>query len=278
MKTRKIRNEDRTADTYTPSPAYNLSMGRLNTYSLQHHQCQELNEKYYLVLIDPYNNENLHNSLPIVTNLNELENGLYIYVLLSLDDNPPTIYCIKTYNLYELGTKHQQLIHRIACSNGECKKYVLYYAGELEKTQSSIIFNFYSGTFKMETKLKKRTIPNDIDFMRTNIISLLENPSLSVEYIDAPLITSNRTELQLTQTDLDFFKSLGAIIYVFDNKEKCKQYLLSAAVSPSKTKYELPSKMQIKITNDATLYGGKKSNKRVKSKKTKKYLKNKRYY
>ena len=107
---------------YTPEPKYSMTHSNINN------QCGKINDKYYLIEINPYTNELLTSSLPIFTNINELENGIYIYVVLGFDVlDVPQIYLLKTLNLYELGTKHQQLIHRISYINNKCKKFKLYY-------------------------------------------------------------------------------------------------------------------------------------------------------
>jgi len=112
-----------------------------------------------------------------------------------------------------------ELIHRIVCENNVCKKYNLYYAGELIKQDSHITFNFYSGTFKMEAKIKKRELPMDIQYVSK---MLNENNTYIVDFSDTPIITS---ESLIFTDDLQLFKSFGASIYEFDNKEKCKKYL-----------------------------------------------------
>ena len=127
--------------TYQPKP-FNLTKKGVNdNYTIYHRQCQEVNGKYYLIIINPYTNVHLL-SLPITTNINELDNGLYVYVMLSLNNEEPIMYYIKTNTISEFGTKHHQLIHRISCQNDTCKKYKLYYAGEIEKNnnQVSLIF------------------------------------------------------------------------------------------------------------------------------------------
>jgi hypothetical protein len=242
-----------TIQKYTPEPKYSMTHSNINNFRINHNQCGKINDKYYLIEINPYTNELLTSSLPIFTNINELDNGIYIYVVLGFDvlefdDNDvPQIYLLKTLNLYELGTKHQQLIHRISCINNKCKKFKLYYAGELKKTDDTILFNFYSGTFKMETKIKKKHLPNDVEYM-----SQLLNSELPVEFIQTPLITSDA--FTLTEYDLDLYKSMGATIHEFEDKELCRNYSKYFYTNP---KQKIPEKIQQKLATESILYGGK---------------------
>jgi hypothetical protein len=236
---------------YIPQSKYSLTKNSINKYSIFHNQCQLLNDKYYLVYLNPYENENLNSSLPIYNNVNELNDGIYIFVILGFNENPPSVFFLKTFTLYEIGTKHHQLIHRIVCENNVCKKYNLYYAGELIKQGSHITFNFYSGTFKMETKIKKKELPMDIQYVSQ---MLNENNTHIVDFSDTPIITSE--SVIFTEDDLQLFKSLGASIYEFDNKEKCKKYLTYFGVSPLK-QTSFPPKLYEKIMTDSKKYGGK---------------------
>lgn len=248
---------------YFPEPAYNLTTNSINSYRILHRQCRELNGKYYIIDINPYKNKQLHSLLPIITNLNELEDGVYVYVLLSLDNSPPEIYLIKTYTSFEIGTKHQQLTHRIACSNNVCKKYKLYYAGELNKTGNEIKFNFYSGTFKMESKIKKNTLPKDIEFMK-EYLSNNYSSNESIEFMDEPIIT--KENIVFTERDLHELKGLGATIYEFDDKETCKKYYPLMVVSANNN-----TKKRINLTENTRLYGGiKRTRTKTKRKKTRK--------
>lgn len=258
METRRRSERASNSTMYTPDPAYKLSHSSINNYQINHNQCHSLNEKYYLIMIDPYTNEALKETLPIITNMTELDNGLYIYVMLSFDNEPPVMYCMRTYTLFEIGTKHHQLIHRIACLNESCKRYLLYYAGELEKTDDLITFNFYSGTFNMQTKITKKKMSKDIEFVKTYMSSFL-NDALEVEFVDSPLIT--RDKLLFTYEDLDTLKRIGAIIYEFDDREICKQHARRVAVSPLfSTNQQKPDP---NILRHSVLYGGKTKKRRV---------------
>jgi hypothetical protein len=245
---------------YLPESKYSMTHLNINKYRINHKQCGKLNDKYYLIEINPYTNELLKSSLPIYSEIKELIDGIYIYVVLGFDDEAPQIYLLKTLNLYELGTKHQQLIYRISCDNNSCKKFKLYYAGELQKIDNNIFFNFYSGTFKMETKIKKKLIQLDIDYM----VELLnkDNDNLPI-YKEEPFITSDA--FILTEEDLDLYKSMGANVYEFENEESCKNYSQYFYTNPTQN---IKVGLKKRLASESKLYGGLiKKTKRKKNKK-----------
>lgn len=63
---------------YMPDPKYSLTKNRIDNYVIFHNQCQMLNDKYYLVYLNPYENAQLDSSLPIYNNVNELDDGIYM--------------------------------------------------------------------------------------------------------------------------------------------------------------------------------------------------------
>jgi hypothetical protein len=256
----KVETLDRNPiENYIPTNTYRFNTRHIKSMIIKHPQCHMLNDKYYLVDFDSYCYNIRHpnktcKNFPIIINLNELdEGGIYVYVLLSFNDNEPIMYLIKTYTVYEFGTKHQQLIYRITCDNRGCKNYNLYYAGELQKKDNKIIFNFYSGTF-MKDKLNPETLTNDIEFMRNHISLLLFNPDIDIIFTDEPIITNEN--IIFTYDDLDQLKTLGAIVYEFDNKEDCKNHIKRTKVIAETPRIAKPNK-QILKTNTSRLYGGK---------------------
>lgn len=232
---------------YTPIAKYSLRKEDINNYVIRHKQCRQLGDNYYIVSINPYVNELLKTSLPIITIGDTLDDGIYIYIVLGLGKEPPVLYMIKTLTMYEFGTKHQQLVHRIACTKNKCKKYNIYYAGELIKLENNISFNFYSGTFKMENINQ-----HDIEFI-TELISSFE-PGLNINFINEPIITDDN--LILTDNDLQMFNSFGAIVYKFDNLDECMSYVDYFNVSAS---YPPPTKKLPRLK--CKMYGGKKTKK-----------------
>lgn len=247
---------------YTPKVKYSLSQKSINNYIIRHKQCQQINDKYYIISINPYVNDLLKSYLPISTEVNSLGDGIYIYIVLGFDDDEPSLYIIKTLTMYEFGTKHQQLVHRIACENNVCKKYKLFYAGELMKHGDNVLFNFYSGTFDMKNKILKKTKHYDVQFMEELIHRNASH--VTVEFTDDPIITEDK--FILTYEDLQLFKSFGASIFEFDSLEECKNYKDYFNVNPSYNPNER-SKLMQKMLTVSNAYGGKKT------KKHKKYFK-----
>lgn len=99
----KVETEQRTTrrgvvqmrdNVYQPDVKYSLTSNSINSYDINHNQCQEVDGKYYAIYMNPYTNERLISFLPILTSIRELDNGIYIYVVLSLDDASPEIYFI----------------------------------------------------------------------------------------------------------------------------------------------------------------------------------------
>jgi len=255
---------------YTPTVKYSLTSKAINDYELNHNQCRNVGDKYYAIYINPYTNERLLSALPILTSISELDNGIYIFVVLSLDDAPPQIYFIKTLNTYEIGSKHQQLIQRLSCINNTCKKYKLYYAGEIQKRDGRIGFNFYSGTFKMETKVKQRTLPNDIEYM-TEMLNATST-GYNIQFSDEPFITRDAFA-DLTHADIDFYKSMGATVYEYDTRAECMAHLSYFSVHPSMA--PMPGKFLHNIlTTVAKPYGGGRIQQNIRTRKRKNRNKN----
>ena len=79
----------------------------------------------------------------------------------------PEICVSKVINMYEFGTKHQQIMFRMLCRDKQLlnelsktyKKieYSLYVSGEIMcKNDNTLIYNFYSGTYKMKRHISLR--------------------------------------------------------------------------------------------------------------------------
>lgn len=223
-------------------------------------QCLKINDIYYHVDLDSNKNERLNSILPILKNPNELEDGIYMYVILSYEDQlTPALYAIKVLTSYELGTKHLQLTNRIVCENDSCKKFKLYYAGELKKENENLFYNFYSGSFKMEKKITKKEMPIAIMYM-DNLLNLITNNKYKVEFVNKPLLT--KETLLLTFADLDKLKEVGAIIHGFTSRDKCidyyyftkTKYKMDALTNPSHHNYESVKLEKEKLIKDSILY------------------------
>lgn len=189
---------------------------------IRYNQCQQFGDKFYMVELNPYGNELLERLTPIVVDPDTIETGVYTFVVLSLGhEEVPKLYMMKTLNFYEIGTKHQQLINRIACIKKECVEYVIYYAGELFKTpKNNILFNFSSGTY-MKDKLHEEETPEGIEYI-TNTLHELTGSKYDIEFTKFPLITNQI--LPLTLEDIKLYLECGAIIREFSSKIECVSY------------------------------------------------------
>lgn len=252
------------------------TLNKKNKYIINN-QCLQIGDKYYLVQIDPYYNMLLHDINPILENPVDFDDGIYMYVILSLDGSLPILYAIKVLSLYEFGTKHQQLIQRIACNESSCKKIQLYYAGEIMKNNDNLTFNFFSGTYKMKKKINKKELPTAIMFT-TNLINNVTNNKYNTQFIDKPLLTNDI--LPLTHNDLNKLKEIGATIIEFNNKNDCTDFFYWSKRADIKSiisnrEHDLYSKIkdtEQKYLQSSVYYGGKKTKKnKYKNKKTRKY-------
>lgn len=78
--------------------------------------------KYYYIYIDPYDASPdmtcvIDEVSPLLVNPTEFETGAYYtYMVASSSSSspPPQLYAAKTVNMYEFGTKHQQIMYRKA--------------------------------------------------------------------------------------------------------------------------------------------------------------------
>lgn len=121
--------------------------------NIRHNQCKYISENniYYFIYLNNETLQQIYNELnPINLNElhdNELEDGYYSWIYISVDDNDPILYLSKLETPFEFGNKHIELANKIACNDDLCREYKLYYAGELYKDSSIIKFNFISGSF-----------------------------------------------------------------------------------------------------------------------------------
>lgn len=248
--------------------------------TIRYNQCQQLGDHFYMIELNPYGNKLLERLTPIIVVQDTIENGIYTFVVLSLGHkNAPKLYIMKTLNFYEIGTKHQQLINRIACIKKECVEYVIYYAGELLKTpDDTILFNFSSGTY-MKDKLHEEETPEGIEYI-TNTLNELTSSKYNIEFTDGPLITSQI--LPLTSEDIQLYLECGATIREFSSKTECVKYKEFYNRNKNIEKNEeLQKQMDSLLVNSVILTkeigegkGGKKS--KTKSKKIKRHKKTKK--
>lgn len=189
----------------------------------------EINHRYI-------NYEILYSHLPLYyDNLDKLNDGIYVWMLLTCDDELPKMYIIQCQNINELGTKHSNIIHRLHTFCNK-KKIVLHYAGEFKKCNDIIQMNFSSGSYMREVFEN-----ND----RTNLISIKEC-NYRLNYMNDLLKFLNiekykkmkimfmkkdnetfitKDNVPLKKEHLDLYKECNCEILIFYSETECKQYL-----------------------------------------------------
>jgi hypothetical protein len=124
--------------------------------NIRHNQCKYISEtnSYYFIYLNNETLQQIYDELKPI-NLNELrdnqlDDGYYSWVYISVNDNEPILYLSKLETPFEFGNKHIELANKIACTGEACNEYKLYCAGELYKNSTMINFNFLSGSFMVE--------------------------------------------------------------------------------------------------------------------------------
>jgi hypothetical protein len=224
------------------TPTLSMRREQIETQRVRYSQCAKLTQNgkhtfYHVALADPNSNEQLLQSLPLLVNpsVEELTPGIYTYVVMSTNENEyPNLYMLKTMTTYEYGTKHQQLIYRVACTDNRCNPHIhIYLAGEIQyamnKSESEsevplLEYNFYSGTYMLHADRTSRLSDNEpkmIQLMHEflNQLGFRNNAYVNTTYIKAE-------SLPITKSDLEMYKRFGAVIREFDTFEDCTAYKL----------------------------------------------------
>ena len=163
VKPRTTLKRKRSSETVEkPVSPTEITREKIASQWVTHKQCAYMGDDYYAIFFN--SDVNLSSIMPILDQDDKLEDGVYTWVILSLNDDDvqdkkPRMYLKKTLSSYEFGTKHQEILYQITCKHMQCENYKLFFAGELLKTGNTIKYNLESGTY-MKEKLnpKKRTI------------------------------------------------------------------------------------------------------------------------
>ena len=189
----------------------------------------EINHRYI-------NYEKLYSKLPLYgDNLDELNDGIYVWMLLTCDDELPKMYIIQCQNINELGTKHSNIVHRL---HTFCNKsnIFMHYAGELKKSNNTIQMNFSSGSYMRDIfENNNRTnliLIKEYDYRLIYINDLLKFLNIEkynklkivfTEYDNETFIT--KENLPLKKEHLNLYKECNCEILIFYSVTECKQYL-----------------------------------------------------
>jgi hypothetical protein len=256
---------------------------QIESQRVRYSQCAKLTQNgkhtfYHVALADPNSNEQLLQSLPLLVNpsAGELTPGIYTYVVMSTNENEyPNLYMLKTMTTYEYGTKHQQLIYRVACTDNRCNPHVhIYLAGEMQYAMSEsesevplLEYNFYSGTYMLNSDRTSRLSDNEPRMIRLmhellNQLGFRNNAYVNTTYIKAE-------SLPITKSDLKMYKRFGAVVREFDTFEDCTAYKLHLKNQPQ-------TPIPKHLLEPSRLFGGKSKSKSKSKSKRKSNSKSKR--
>jgi hypothetical protein len=220
-----LKRKHSSADEGKPISPIELTREKIASQWVTHKQCAYIGDDYFSI---KFNSDiNLSAFTPILTQDNVLDDGIYTWVILSLNNEPPRMYLKKTLTSYEFGTKHQEILYSISCANDICNNYNLYYAGELLKEGNNIYFNLESGTYMKEKLNPKKKTLGTIKASKINARDMInerinKNRGLTIEEVDKSFITHEG--IPLTSNDLKIYSDLGAKIYKFNNAENCATF------------------------------------------------------
>lgn len=190
----------------------------------------KMGDKYYE--IKNMNYDKLYDNTKIYNNLTDnMDDGIYVWMILSCDEREDELYIVKCGNINEYGTKHSNIIYNLKTKH-KFNRIVLHYAGELCKHNDDIKLNFASGSYmryifeKEEMNPTKNTITRNI--YANEVLGYLKgrHPKLTCHFTETDLctmITAETVPLQIEH--LLLYKLCDCEICVFDSIEECRTYL-----------------------------------------------------
>lgn len=191
--------------------------------------------KYYYIYVDPYDAS--HNMTcvidevsPLLVNPTEFETGAYYtYMVASSSSSSssgiqgnarPQLYAAKTVNMYEFGTKHQQIMYRKARQDAAAE-YKIYATGEIMcVNENTLLFNFISGTYKMKKHMTATRVEYEKAYF-TYMIRKFAPKYNTILYQRTALITEE--VLPLTRQELSRLRRHNVPLFMFDQQEKCNR-------------------------------------------------------
>lgn len=187
--------------------------------------------KYYYIYIDPYDASPDMNCVidevsPLLVNPTEFETGAYYtYMVASSSSTRPQLYATRAMNMYEFGTKHQQIMYRKAKRDAATiaaaapTEYIIYATGEvLCVNENTLLFNFISGTYKMKRHISARRAKYEeayITYMMRNIAPKYTNILFQKEV----LITGD--VLPLTRQEMSRMRRHNIKLFMFTTQNQC---------------------------------------------------------
>lgn len=206
--------------------------------------------KFYYIPIDPYSAEHLifiDEMSPLLVNPTpqQFEKGaVYTYIVASIiqkdpDTNmdipkaPMKLYACKSQNMFEFGTKHHQIFYRMALTDELDKvarekridvsqlQYALYASGEIKCIDPfTLVFNFFSGTYKMHRHIPKRKEPTEIEII-TDLMKEIDPSYVIRDGLGRPFIVPET--MSITHEQIRSLNEKGIPTFEFETQIQCRQ-------------------------------------------------------
>ncbi len=197
--------------------------------------------KYYYIHINPYdtslNVKNLIDKVsPLLINPSTFESGsYYTYMIaspyLKSKKIKPQLYVTKTANMFEFGTKHHQIMYRLAkynkeeedrgANNSKNQEYVIYAAGEIMcENENTLHFNFISGTYHMKKCISNRRRKYEEAYI-THMMKSIAPVYTNIIFQTKVLLTVNT--VPLTKQYLSILRRYNIPVFLHDAREKCDE-------------------------------------------------------
>lgn len=212
-------------------------------------QCMQGQDgKFYYIPLDAYNPDHLQiisEFSPLLVNPTpaQFEPGaMYTYIIASIirkdpvtnmdiQEVPAKLYATKAMNMFEFGTKHHQIFYRMASTDELDRvartagipmdelQYGLHASGEIHCiTPTSLKFNFYSGTYKMQNVIPKRRAKYEMGLI-TNLMQTIDQ-TYTPEFKFTPFIVQEA--LPITQEQIAHLKRKEIPVFGFDTQAQCR--------------------------------------------------------
>lgn len=229
--------------------------------------------KYYYIHINSYDTspattDVINEVSPLLVNPAEFEPGAYYTYIVAdivgkdretnetvvLSPPAPQLYAAKTINMYEFGTKHQQIMYRKAIQDealfAEFEKtyknveYRIYATGEIMcVNETTLVFNFISGTYKMKKHMTKTRVKYECAYF-TYMMRNISPKYTNILFQQTALIVEET--LPLTRRELSRLRRHNVPMFLFDTPRQCCQMRNAANQHKEVLKdiYERVSKIQ----------------------------------
>lgn len=205
--------------------------------------------KFYYIPIDPYSPEHLRfidEMSPLLVNPTprQFEKGaVYTYIVASIirkepgtnrdiEEVPMKLYVCKAHNMFEFGTKHHQIFYRMALTDElntvarekgidvKQLQYALYASGEIKCIDPfTLVFNFFSGTYKMQRKVPKHREPIELEIIKNKMTKI--DPNYVIRLDPRPFIVPET--MSITHEQVRSLNAKGIPTFEFETQSQCRQ-------------------------------------------------------